>query len=192
MTKNNELPNRRSVRFPDYDYTQPGAYFITIVTLNRACIFGEVSEGMVLLTPLGNIVAYEWQRLNIRFAHIQLGEWVVMPNHLHGIINLIDRHPGISFAKETNKENDRSSHESFGVPIKGSIPTIIRSFKSSVTRRYQEISRNHLGKIWHRNYYEHIIRNENDLKRIHEYIEDNPRKWEEDEEFPRQSGVRNI
>jgi len=86
---NNKYPRRRSIRLEGFNYSQPGAYFITVVTLNRACMFGTILVDQVNLNPIGRLVESEWQRLEQRFSHIQLGSWLVMPNHIHGIIHLI-------------------------------------------------------------------------------------------------------
>lgn len=172
MRKSINTLHRQSIRIPNFDYAQPGAYFITIVTFDRICLLGRVSDDKVILNPIGTMVDYEWKHLAHRFKHVELGPWIVMPNHVHGIINIIE-----------TPANNQETRESFGSPVRGSIPTIIRSFKSTVTKRYQDIAEQQPRPIWQRGYYDHIIRDEIDHKNIYDYILDNPRRWSEDEEF---------
>jgi putative transposase len=171
MNNNPPIPQRKSIRLPGYDYTLAGAYFITLVTWQRECLFGEIVSGEVRLSKLGSMVASEWQRLAKRFPAVELEEWVVMPNHFHGIIVL---------SGDAQRDHNSPTRESFRSPVAGSIPTILRSFKSSVTQWAKGAS---LGTaIWHRNYYEHVIRNEQEFDQIRLYIQENPRRWAEDEE----------
>ena len=172
----NHLPihHRKSIRLPGYDYAQAGAYFLTIITWQRECLFGEVAGEEMHLSKLGNMAASEWKRLARRFPALELGEWVVMPNHIHGIIVLTD------ILK--NGVHKPHTPENFGAPVVGSIPTIIRSYKSSVTQWAKGAG---LGSaIWQRNYYEHIIRDRQEYEKIRLYIQENPRRWAEDKENP--------
>jgi REP element-mobilizing transposase RayT len=182
---------RRSIRLPEYDYTQPGAYFITCVTHNRTNLFGEINTSVMKLNALGIIVQREWQRLVKRFSSIKLDEYVIMPNHIHGIIEIIDNEtgqpPDSSFL--SNPPPDPNKKERFGAPVAGSISTIIRSFKSSVTQQSQYQLARPSGFIWQQRYYEHIIRNEADWERIRGYIQMNPQNWESDEENSRTRGA---
>jgi putative transposase len=176
----NDLPgkHRRSTRLPGFDYSQPGAYFVTLITKDRVSWFGDIVNDVVSLTPVGKMVANEWQRLPNRFSGLDLDEWVVMPDHLHGILILRDSAKMEDLINQDRKIiTDILAAEGFGIPVAGSIPTIIRSFKSSVTHRFKRMN----GEIplWHRNYYEHVIRNGQDLNRVREYIRDNPRRWVE-------------
>ncbi|MCP9441172.1 MAG: hypothetical protein NNA20_01135 [Nitrospira sp.] len=168
------LPNRRSLRLKGYDYSRPGAYFVTIVTQNRACLFGEVVDGAMRLNEIGKIVRQCWLDIPAHFAHTELDEFVVMPNHVHGIIVIID---GRGTAC-------RAPTEQFGRPVTGSIPTVIRSFKSAVTTHITQQRGTPGAPVWQRNYYEHIIRNEGELHGIREYITNNPLQWAMDREHP--------
>jgi len=172
--------HRRSIRLKEYDYAQPGAYFITIVTYQRDCLFGEIVNEEMILNEYGNIVDDCWCAIPEHFPNVELGGYMVMPNHVHGIIVINDRaDTNVSARRGTIY---RAPTEQFGKPVIGSIPTIIRTFKSAVTRRIgREL--NATG-IWQRNYYEHVIRNHEDWDRIHRYIESNPSMWAEDEENP--------
>ena len=178
MTNPSNHYNRRSVRLKEYDYSQPGAYFITILAADRSHIFGKIVDDQVQLSEIGRIVEHEWLRLETRFSHVHLGVWIVMPNHFHGIVNLIETETNIH---SSGGRAYVTALEHFGSPVSGSIPTIIRSFKSSVTQQYQLLTLNYSTKIWHRGYYDHIIRDEIDLENTHNYILNNPYKWSEDE-----------
>jgi len=158
--------SRRSIRLRGYDYTQVGAYFVTLCTWQRECLFGEVVEGVMRLSPTGRIIEVEWQRLGYHFPHICLDAFVVMPNHLHGIIVVND--PGM-------RPNG---------PPAGSLGAMIGQFKSRATKRIWARSENERAPIWQRNYYEHIIRDEADLRRIREYIQNNAARWDQDQLHP--------
>jgi putative transposase len=163
--------NRKSLRLPNYEYTQEGAYFITILTVNRECLFGDVVQGEIRLNPIGNIVKDVWQSIPIHFPQASVDDFVIMPNHIHGIINLVGARHAVPLL----------NYEQFGKPISGSIPTIIRSFKSEVTRRVNILRHTPGAKLWQRNYYEHVIRNEKDFQALLEYIHLNPIKWGSDD-----------
>jgi len=179
--KNN---HRRSIRLPKYDYTTPGGYSITIVTRDRECLFGEVVDGEMRLNTLGQIAKREWERLPKRFKHIELGIYVIMPNHAHGIIFIRDHRRGTAECASTIHQEDNrrapTAAEQFGKPVSASIPTIIRSYKSAVALRIHCARPNDIGPVWQRNYYEHVIRNDDDYNRIYNYIETNPLAWADD------------
>ncbi len=165
------VQNRRSIRLQGYDYSQVGAYFITVCTRNRECLFGEILDGNMRLNDAGRIVADEWLKTAEIRDKIELDEWVVMPDHFHGIVVITDGR-GTARRAPTN--------ERFGKPVEDSIPTIVRSYKSAVTKRTNELHQTPAAKLWQRNYWEHIIRNEQELHRIREYIHNNPAQWEMD------------
>jgi putative transposase len=170
---------RRSIRIPSYDYTQPGAYFITVVTNQRACILSQIGDGLTNLSPVGRLVEQEWLRLPLRFSHTHLDVYTVMPNHLHGII-VIDQDPS---GGETRHGQYPATAEAFAKPVPGSIPTMIRSFKSATTSQYRKLNRSH-EVLWQRNYFERVIRNDGEWQRIRDYILANPLNWESDQENP--------
>jgi putative transposase len=175
MKYQTDIHHRRSLRLKNYDYAQAGVYFVSICAQSRACLFGNIVNEEMVLNVVGKIVAEEWiKTVEIR-NNIELDEWVVMPNHFHGIL-VINECRGTARRAPTV--------EQFGKPVPGSIPTIIRSFKSAVTKRINELRKSPGAKIWQRNYYEHIIRDENELNRMREYITNNPLKWEFDKENP--------
>jgi REP element-mobilizing transposase RayT len=174
--------HRRSIRLPGYDYSQIGAYFVTMVTRNRACLFGEIVDGEVRFSHFGLIADECWRLIPEHFPHVELGAFMVMPNHVHGIIILHDRdRRDMPWRVPTWRV---PTIEKFGKPVSGSLATIIRQYKSSVTRiigqRYGGISN-----IWQHNYYEHIIRTGDEHDRIHQYIESNPANWNTDGQNPK-------
>jgi putative transposase len=155
---NDHHPRRRSTRLPGYDYSQAGAYFITVCTQNRAMLFGEVIDCDVRLTEMGTIVQQIWSDLPTHYDGIDLDAFIVMPNHVHGIIVLSD-------------QSDR----------RHAISEIVRGFKTFSARRANErLGRR--GALWQRGYYEHVIRNEKALDRIRVYIANNPPQWADDPE----------
>jgi putative transposase len=171
------LHHRQSIRIKEYDYTLPGAYFVTIVTCQRVCLLGDIQSGAMVLNAFGQIAAECWRSIPEHFSSVELGAYVIMPNHMHGIIHIInDDGRGAIYRAPTENV------EQFGKPIKGSLPSIIRTYKAAVTRL---IGREHnAAGIWQRNYYEHIIRDEKDLQRITDYINANPLRWNDDDENP--------
>ncbi len=168
------MKNRRSIRLRGYDYSQAGAYFVTVCVQGRECLFENVVGGKMRLNEYGHIVAGEWTKTAEMRDEIELDEFVVMPNHFHGIVIVVCR----------GTARRAPTVERFGKPVSGSIPTITRSFKSAVTKRINEMRRTPGVKLWQRNYYEHTIRDEPELNRIRKYIADNPAKWETDRENP--------
>jgi REP element-mobilizing transposase RayT len=172
--------HRRSIRLKSYDYSRAGAYFITACTQDRACLFGEIADGAMRLNDAGRMVVEEWIKTAEIRVEIESDEYVVMPNHFHAILWISDG--GAADGRGTVRR--APTVEQFSKPVAGSIPTIIRSFKSAVTKRINE-SRNTPGMpVWQRNYYEHIIRNDETMNRIRQYITDNPANWETDKENP--------
>ena len=138
-----KIHHRKSVRLPGFDYSQPGAYFITVNTYQRQECFGEILDGKLILNGLGQVAKKQWERIPQRFPHIELGEFVVMPDHLHGIIIIIDPCRGIveGLNNPDAESPRRAPTEQFGKPVPGSIGTIIRSYKSAVTLRANLIRR---------------------------------------------------
>jgi len=182
MSGNSAHFHRRSIRYKEYDYTQPGAYFLTFLTWHRECIFGKITNGNIDLYDLGNITKQLWMEIPYHFPNVEIEPYVIMPNHIHGIITIIERNRrGTIYRAPTKIRNSDSVEERFGKPVAGSIPTIIRSYKAAVSRR----ARKELGMvyIWQRNYFEHIIRDENEMNDILLYIQSNPINWLSDPEY---------
>ncbi|MGZ6317531.1 MAG: transposase [Anaerolineales bacterium] len=175
--------HRRSIRLQGHDYSQSGAYFVTIVTAGRQCLFGQIVNDEMQLNVLGQVAQDQWEKLLKRFPHVELGAFVIMPNHIHGIVIIHGRRGTAGCAQDLDDESlRRAPTEQFGKPVPGSIPTIIRSYKSAVANRINLMRGRRGYPVWQRNYYEHIIRNEKDWDRIHRYIGSNPGMWAEDQE----------
>jgi putative transposase len=171
MAYNPEIHHRRSIRLKNYDYTQEGAYFITICTQDRQCIFGDIKKGEMQLNLLGTIADKYWQEIPQHFPHIKLDVFVVMPNHVHGILWIVKR-----IARETKTKD-------YGKMTPGSISTVIRSYKSAVTKKINLIcNQKGMASVWQRNFYEHINRDEESLSEIRKYILNNPLDWDNDDE----------
>ena len=164
--------HRKSIRLEKFDYTQSGAYFVTVCSYEKF-LFGEIKNRIMRLNDFGVIVYEEWNRTSENRKEIVLDQFIVMPNHVHGIIGIIDDIVGTARRAPTS--------ERFGHPVSGSLPTIIRSFKSAVTKRINEIRETPGAPVWQRNYYEHIVRNEDDLNDVRQYVIYNPAMWAKDE-----------
>jgi putative transposase len=181
---------RRSIRLKGFDYTSPGAYFITICTADRVCLFGQVVNGEMRLNKYGMLAADEWLRTPVIRPRVTLDAFIIMPNHMHGIIilNNFRNHcrgtlqcaPAESVYNIQTSVPHTPTLERFGQPTSDSIPTIVRLYKSVTTKRINELRRTPGVSVWQRNYYERIIRDEKSLNRIREYITSNPLKWESD------------
>lgn len=189
--------NRHSMRLKGYDYVGAGAYFITLVAWQHRCIFGRIIDGKIFLNQAGKIVEMEWQRLKDQFPQSQLGEFVIMPNHFHGILIITDlvgatRLWNIQSTPENKMDAIEATNKFDGSPLqkarptgpcKGSMGAIIAQFKSQVTKKIWKNCRPDQQPIWQRNYYDHIIRNQDELQKITDYIQMNPVNWEADEEY---------
>ena len=169
---NPKIHNRRSIRLKGYDYSQAGLYFLTICTQNKECLFGDINHGEMLLNDAGIMIENEWLELQNRYQNIDLHEYIVMPNHVHGIIQIVGANRG---------------QPQRGQP-QGIAPTIgdmIGAFKSVVTNEYiRNVKQNNWqrfnDKLWQRNYYEHVICDEKSYLQIAEYVQTNPLKWQDD------------
>ena len=158
---------RHSIRLDGYDYTQPGAYFVTIVTADRVNRFGVIAGGEMRLNAMGQMVEREWMRLPARFAGLAVDAFVVMPNHVHGVLIIGGSGGGDGDAERPHVDP-------------GSLGAIVRAFKSATTLRYHHARGTDPGPLWQRNYFEHIARGPGDLERIRAYILANPTNWAED------------
>ena len=190
MTYDPHKHHRRSIGLPGYDYTQPGAYFVTFVAHDRECLFGDVVDGVMQLNAFGEIVREEWFRTAVVRPYVMLApdEFVVMPNHVHGIIWITGRR-GDPVGRPYDPvgrphDNDRDDQRPHG-PAAGSVGAIIGQIKSIAAKRINALRGTPAAPVWGRNYYEHIIRYETSLSRIRRYIAANPSRWAEDHEHPR-------
>lgn len=163
--------HRHSIRLKGYDYSQSGVYFVTIVAWQREMLFGEIRDGEMVLNEFGKIIADTWKWLETQYEYVELGAWVVMPNHLHAILIIHENRRGDSrIAPTTTKRKP--------------LGRLIGAFKT-VSTKHINLLRNTEGQVvWQRNYYEHIIRNERGMDNITRYIESNPLNWADDDENP--------
>ncbi len=172
--------HRKSIRIKEYDYAAPGAYFVTIVTYWRDPLFGEIQNTEMVLSDFGKIADECWRAIPEHFPFVELGAYVVMPNHVHGIIVINDMNDGTGRGAAMLRPYVDDPHKINVKP--GSLGAIVRSYKSAVSYRINK-EHNATG-IWQRNYYEHIIRNEKDLQNKTDYIEANPMLWDDDDDNP--------
>jgi REP-associated tyrosine transposase len=174
--------DRHSLRLAAYDYAEIGAYYVTMVTHQRACLFGRILNEEVILNAAGEVAQLTWNELPAHFPGIALDVFIVMPNHIHGIIHITEKRPqsvGAQHAAPLPTAGSPQPHVQCG-----SLGAIVRSFKSAVTKRYNERHPGLRIALWQRNYYEHVIRNEPSLIRIRDYIATNPARWSIDPENP--------
>jgi putative transposase len=191
MGQSGPPPHRHSIRLPGYDYSQEGAYFVPIVAQDRRCLFGCVKDGEMVLNEVGCVVSVQWLQLAYRFTNLELGEWVIMPNHVHGILVITGKGEASSdklYVPIKSPIKDASPLRPNGT-IPGSVGAIIQNFNSVASRKINACSGKAKELIWQRNYYEHIIRNERDMLAITDYILTNPLNWEKDEENQAQIAV---
>ncbi|NMB68413.1 MAG: hypothetical protein GYA20_06600 [Chloroflexi bacterium] len=175
--------HRHSIRLRGYDYTAAGAYFITICTHGRACLFGPVVDGEMRLSEIGKIAQAQWDQIPARFENVEMGPNVVMPNHMHGI--LIVR-AGLAPAPGVNMRQPQGPGQPQGLPLPKTVGDIVGAYKSLVVNECLKVYKSQnrfLGKVWQRNYYEHIIRDEQSYENIAAYILNNPRQWDADQLF---------
>jgi len=178
MPNNPLAHHRKSIRLKGYDYTCPGAYFVTIVTHRRACVFGEIAGGVMRLNEWGEIARLEWVETAAIRREIELDEFVIMPNHIHGIVIIMECENGLVGA--TGRSPLRSTMPCG--PANKSLASLIAGYKSAVTTHINAIRATPGAPVWQRNYWEHIIRDDGDLSHIRDYIHNNPVQWETDVE----------
>ncbi len=198
MGYNPKKHHRKSIRLEGYDYSSTGAYFITICVKNRECLLGEIRNRKMILNDFGKIIAYHWKNIPTHFKNAKLDEFVIMPNHFHGILWLVGGKDTATYSEGAkhsfkNPENKSTIIERNASPLHtaktpdrpngtkpGSISAIIQNFSSVTTRKINRIRKTPGEKLWQRNYYDRIIRNENELFNIRRYILNNVLKWDLD------------
>jgi len=173
--------HRRSIRLPGFDYSQVGEYFVTICAHERRCIFGKIVDGEMRLNELGEIVHDEWEKTSVLRANVDLGAFVVMPNHFHAIVYIVEDDLVKATLSRSTRRGDRpvAPTEARG-PSPRSIGAIMAGFKSAVTTRINTIRKSPREPVWQRNYYEHVIRDDKEYLAIEGYIENNPANWVKD------------
>ena len=162
MKYNPNIHNRRSIRLKGYDYTRPGAYFVTICTQNRECLFGKIMNGEMKLNDAGRMVMKWRHELENKFPDIKINDFICMPNHIHFIL--------------------------INAPATAPVYVVVQWFKTMTTNEYIRGVKQHAwppfpGKLWQRNYYERIIRNKTEFDKIRNYIDKNPFHWHDDKNY---------
>ena len=201
MKYNPSIHHRRSIRLKGYNYSQNGAYFVTICVQNREFLFGKIENGEMVLNDAGKMIEKYWREIPEHYPNVILDAFVIMPNHVHGIL-IIDNNVGVPLVGTQSNigtqmagtqmagTQNNGQPQSLGQPqgIAPTVGNIIGAFKSLTTNEYICGVKN--GKfppfekrIWQRNYHEHIIRNEQSLEKIQNYIIHNPQKWQDDKFF---------
>jgi REP element-mobilizing transposase RayT len=168
MNFNPKIHQRKSIRMKGFDYTQPGYYFVTICCQNKECLFGDIINGQLMLNIAGEMIKQVWVETLTGFSNTRLQNHIIMPNHFHGIIQIVG-------AESISAQSGESAD----------IPVVIQSFKRNTTIKYINMVKRKLlpsfnKRIWQRNYWEHIIRNEESYKVIVDYIENNSANWLQD------------
>jgi len=205
MKFNPDIHHRRSIRLQCYDYSQAGALFITICTNNRENLFGDIVAGAMHLNDGGQTVERCWVDIPAHFPSVELDEFVIMPNHVHGIIVLTDAMNTVGakdvWAKDIRAKDirakdirakdirakdirakDISPLQNRPAGTSGTIGSIVRGFKIGATKWFRQLGTIH--EVWQRNYWEHVIRDETERDRFREYIRNNPARWEQDKLNP--------
>jgi len=165
---------RKSPRLSYFDYSTPGAYFFTINARNKANLFGQVTKSGIQHNELGKMIHDHWFRLQDHYTLIELDEFTVMPNHIHGIILIKWQSCLDKVGAASGSRTDTSVSDTVSTPT---LAVIINGFKSGVTREFRKLNPQWQGSVWHRSFYDHIIRNEDDLYECRKYIRDNPLRW---------------
>ena len=193
MKYNPAIHHRRSIRLKGYDYSQNGAYFITVCAQNRECLFGEIEKGEMILNEYGEIIKFTWFDLTNNNRNVSLDFFVVMPNHVHGIAVIMNNENPVGAGSKpapirTDPVGTGAGLEGAGLepaPTAGcGLPEIVRQFKTFSAKRINKLCNTPTTHVWQRNFYDHIIRSEDELTRIREYIINNPMKWDLDRNNP--------
>lgn len=214
MSYDPRIHNRKSIRLKDYDYTQPGSYFVNICTANRRCIFGTVKNSEIFLSDIGKIAFNDWLAIPNHYHNVSLDTFQIMPNHTHGII--VINEPPQPLSRDTtqscpdvrtqnaNSEEVRVANEQghdgvmslrnlkvrkFGQPIRGSLSAIIGAYKAGVTSKVRAARLHNETPLWQGRFYDHIIRDDVDLFMIQQYIRLNLLFWEFDIDNPNGNSI---
>jgi len=183
MTFNPDIHNRHSIRLKNFDYAQAGAYFVTVCAQNRECLFGNIQDNVMVLNDAGRMIETWWLELAIKYPALETDAYIIMPNHFHGIVAVVG---AALFGRPNPDHSQPVIQPRTAAPA---LSDIVNWFKTMTTNDYIRGVKHHQwrsfpGKLWQRNYYEHVIRNEDDLNKIREYIANNPSGWADDDEHP--------
>jgi REP element-mobilizing transposase RayT len=176
------LPNRQSIRLPDHDYSQSGYYFVTICIRNMDFWLGKIADAKMRLSDVGLIARQCWLEIPAHYPHVRLDEFVIMPNHIHGIIIIDNENVWAENFQPVRAQNSEPVHNKYQSIIPRSLGCIIRGFKIGVTKWCRQ--NGHPDFQWKKNYHDHIIRSTRSLDNIREYIQNNPLKWHLDKFNP--------
>ncbi len=205
MKSNPDIHHRRSIRLKGYDYFRAGIYFITICIQNRLCLFAEIKKGEMILNDTGKMIKTVWDEIPVYYQGFNIHEFIVMPNHIHGIIQIVSNpnsvgtgpcacpNPRICYdigqpqgvaPTDIHRSQPNSRQQQRYTP-KMSLSDVVHRFKTLTTKRYTDGVKNNgwprfNKKLWQRNYYEHIIRDEKSYHKISGYIVNNPMTWQDD------------
>ena len=166
-----ELHRRRSIRLQSYDYARTGAYFLTICTQGRDSLFGDIVDGAMRLNEAGQVVVDSWNWMPSQYPYVRIDEWVLMPNHFHGIIVI---------AADDGRGGSRTAPTGKPKPL----GQLVGAFKTVSTKRINRLRDTPGTPVWQRNYYERVLRNDDELTRARDYIANNPIKWDLDKDNP--------
>jgi len=195
-----EKPRRRSIRLAGYDYTEPGVYFVTVCVQGKKCLFGQISAGEMQLNRWGKVAVDCWQAIPMHFMNVELDAFIVMPNHVHGILVITETpavgathaSPARDIAGGTNRATHASPLRGSRGPKRGSVGAMVGAYKSAVTKRINAKRRRRGVTWWQRNYYEHVIRDDAEWNLVREYIVHNPECWGDDAENPSREAESGI
>ncbi|MBW4641900.1 MAG: transposase [Goleter apudmare HA4340-LM2] len=211
MKYNPNIHHRQSIRLRGYDYSQPGAYFITICTQHHECCLGEIINGDMKFTVRGAIAFRLWLQIPDHFPNVELDEFIIMPNHIHGIIVITDKLTdggqivgvGHEVAGHQGVGHQGAGHQGVGhqgaghqgaetAPLRRRKPTlgqVVAYYKYQTTKIINQIDHTPKNRVWQRNYYDRIIRHPNTFHLIQKYIIANPIRWHQDPINPRRGAV---
>jgi REP element-mobilizing transposase RayT len=183
MSTDSQSPRRRgSLRLPQYDYSEPNAYFFTICAFKKQNILGKIVEERLFLSKAGETVWDVWESLGTRFPTVELDAFIVMPNHVHGIVKITSDEVGAIHELPLQTNGCDDPEEERIRRRKMMLPKLIGYLKMNSSKRINQLRGTAGSRVWQRNYYEHIIRTEKALNRLRKYIIENPIKWSDDPE----------
>jgi putative transposase len=173
---------RHSLRLQGFNYAREGMYFVTVCLKDRACLFGDISDGKMILNDAGRMIQAVWDDIPSHYAGIETDAFIIMPNHIHAIIAIVGATP-------CGRPNLDKGQAQGPAPTELSLADVVHRVKTMTTKRYADGVKQmgwppFHGRLWQRNYYEHIIRDDASLNLIRQYITEKPPRWAEDEENP--------